>query len=109
MAGAEDDATAGQVCAAGVTAFGPLAVGYANAVPTFGDEPVGALAWQVNAAHAVALPAATGGDGPVRYTLEPSALPAGLTYTPPEETAARAYTLTATDVDGDAATLAFTV
>ncbi len=126
VAGATDDAAAGQVCAAGVTAFGPLGVGYANRVPTFEDRPVGALALQlqVNEAHAVPLPAATGGDGVVRYTLTPPALPAGLTYTPPAagaatggviagtpaaETAARAYTLTATDVDGDTATLAFTV
>ncbi len=124
VVGAEDDATAGQVCAAGVTAFGPLGVGYANRVPTFEDRTVGALALQVNEAHAVPLPAATGGDGAVRYTLTPPELPAGLTYTPPAagaatggviagtpaaETAARAYTLTATDVDGDTATLAFTV
>ena len=59
VAGTQDDAAAGQVCAAGVTAFGPLAVGYANAVPTFGDATVGALAWQVNAAQVVALPAGT--------------------------------------------------
>ena len=44
VAGTTDAAAAGQVCAAGVTAFGPLAVGYRNAVPTFGDEPVGAQA-----------------------------------------------------------------
>ncbi len=124
VAGAEDDAAAGQVCAAGMTAFGPLGVGYANRVPTFEDRPVGALALQVNEAHAVPLPAATGGDGAVRYTLTPPALPAGLTYTPPAagaatggviagtpaaETAARGYTLTATDVDGDTAELPFTL
>ena len=124
VAGAEDAAAAGQVCAAGMTAFGPLGVGYRNAVPTFEDRPVGALAFQVNEAQAVPLPAATGGDGAVRYTLTPPALPAGLTYTPPAagaatggviagtpaaETAARAYTLTATDADGDAATLTFTI
>ena len=59
-AGQQWDPVAGttDAAAAGVTAFGPLAVGYRNAVPTFGDEPVGALAWQVNAAQA-----ATGGDG----------------------------------------------
>ena len=124
VAGAEDAAAAGQVCAAGMTAFGPLGVGYVNRVPTFEDRPVGALAFQVNEAHAVPLPAATGGDGVVRYTLTPPALPAGLTYTPPAagaatggviagtpaaETGARGYTLTATDVDGDTARLAFTV
>ena len=79
------DAAAGQVCAAGMTAFGPLGAGYANAVPTFGDRTVGALELQVDEAHAVALPAATDGDGdtatlgftlavvrtPVRVTLLP--------------------------------------
>ena len=124
VAGTADDADAGQVCATGVRAFGPLAVGYANAVPTFGDRTVGALALRVNEAQAVELPAATGGDGMIRYTLEPVTLPAGLSYvappdptatggmiagTPTAETAARAYALTATDVDGDAATLAFTL
>ena len=124
VAGTADDADAGQVCATGVRAFGPLAVGYANAVPTFGDRTVGALALRVNEAQAVELPAAMGGDGMIRYTLEPADLPARLSYvappdptatggmlagTPTAETAARAYTLTATDVDGDAATLAFTL
>ena len=83
VAGTQDDATAGQICVPGMTAFESLAVGYRNLVPTFGDATVGALAWQVNAAQAVTLPAATGGDGPIRYRLTPPDLPAGLTYTPP--------------------------
>lgn len=69
----------------------------------------------------VALPAATGGDGTLRYGFGP-ALPAGLSYTAPaggdthggtlagtptRVAAARDYTLTATDADGDQATLSF--
>ena len=65
----------------------------------------------------------TGGDASMRYTLTP-ALPGGLTYTPPtgEERSGGAlnglltetqektpYTLTATDRDGDTASLPFTI
>ena len=68
------------------------------------------------------LPAATGGDGPLAYTLAP-ALPDGLGYTAPADARsggtlagtpavpaqAAAWTLTATDADGDTATLTFTI
>ena len=118
VAGATTEAD--RACGAGLTWFGPLAVGYANAVPTFGERTIPAQTGMVAAALTpVALPAATGGDGPTRYDLAP-ALPAGLTYILPTEAAAgmiagvptearpaTTYTLTATDVDGDAATLAF--
>ena len=92
VTGSEEDAAAGQVCATGVTTFSPFAVGYVNAVPTFADAP-------------------------------PDALPAGLTYTAPVGTTtagriagtptaphpATTYTLTATDRDGDRATLTFII
>ena len=70
------------------------------------------------------LPAARGGDRPVRYTLTPAPLPAGLSYTPPVAPgasggiiagmptagqAATAYTLTATDADGDTDTLLLSI
>ena len=66
------------------------------------------------------LPAATGGDGTLTYSLTP-ALPANLRFdpatrllsgTPPPEgsaSAATTYTYTATDEDGDPATLTFTI
>ena len=70
------------------------------------------------------LPAATGGDRPLTYTLMPTpALPVGLTYTEPaltDETGGTiagtptavteeaTYTLTATDADGDQDTLMVT-
>ena len=65
----------------------------------------------------VALPEARGGDAPLRYGLSP-ALPDGLSFdeatrvvsgAPAETMAATVYTLTATDADGDAATLTFTI
>ena len=76
------------------------------------------------------LPAATGGNGPLAYALTgPSGtLPEGVVYTPPADATSgaatsggtltgtpavpaeeSAWTLTATDTDGDRATLGFTV
>ena len=40
IVGAKDDATGGRICADGMTAFGPVAVGYANGVSTFEAQPV---------------------------------------------------------------------
>ena len=92
--------------------------------PTFGDAMVEAQRYTVGTAVTLPLPAATGGDPPLTYTLTPPGLPAGLTYTPPAAAAVTGgtlagtpeavhptttYTLTATDADGDPATLAFTV
>ena len=86
-----------------------------DAQPSFSltpDDRVYAVGWAVNES----LPAATGGDGSLRYALTP-ALPAGLLFdrttrviggTPTRVTAVRTYTLTSTDVDGDAATRTFT-
>ena len=88
VAGAEAEAE--RVCGAGMTWFGPLAAGYANVVPTFGAQTIAAQTGMVAAALApVELPAAEGGDGPVRYALAP-ALPTGLSYTLPTESAAGA-------------------
>ena len=96
--------------------------GFANTAPTFGFATVAAQTFMLGAAIApVALPAAMGGDQPFRYGLAP-ALPAGLSYTLPTESAAGVisgvptetqppteYMLTVTDIDGDAATLTFTL
>ena len=67
----------------------------------------------MDAPVSVTLPAAVGGDGALSYALTP-ALPAGLTYIRPADTTTAAqaettYTLTATDVDGDTAALAFSI
>ena len=85
-----------------------------DAQPAFDRTPADRV-WAVGRAVAETLPAATGGDGSLRHTLTP-ALPAGLSFdrttpairgTPTRVSAARTYTLTATDVDGDAATGTF--
>ena len=63
------------------------------------------------------LPAATGGDGTLTYSLTPAA-PAGLAFdatartltgTPTTAQSATAYTYTATDADGDTASLTFNI
>ena len=85
-----------------------------DAQPAFGLTPPDRV-WAVGRPVAETLPAATGGDGSLRHTLTP-ALPAGLSFdrtaltirgTPTRVSAARTYTLTATDVDNDAATRTF--
>ena len=95
--------------------------GPADRQPTFGDAMVEAQRYTVGTPiPPLALPAATGGDPPLRYALTPLDLPDGLTYTPPAAAdatggtltgtptavhLATTYTLTATDADGDTATL----
>ena len=83
--------------------------------PDFGSAAGPDLALTVGTAATHALPTATGGDTPLRYTVSP-ALPAGLSVnastgvlsgTPGMEIPRTAYTLTATDANGDTATLSF--
>lgn len=98
----------------------------ADALPRFGRKSGSAQRYVVGSAVTATLPAATGGNGTLRYALTPTdsatglpALPAGLTYYAPSTevdartTAAGGGTLagtpTATDVDGDATTLTFSV
>ena len=83
--------------------------------PSFGDANIPALFAEVNQAVVWPLPSATGGDPPLRYSL--SNLPDGLALNPvwqqlqgaatATDTTIAAYT--ATDVDGDTATLTFAV
>ena len=96
-----------------------------DAVPAFGAATISNQSYTQNTAiDTLTLPAATGGDGTLTYTLAgPSgeALPAGLgfnattrqlTGTPTTVQAAKTYTYTATDGDAtnpDAATLTFTI
>ena len=96
----------------------PLTV-EADARPTFDPATWTAQHYRTNTPVSVALPAAAGGNGALRYALTPTdsatglpALPAGLTLgdtAPAAEQAVATYTLAATDVDGDAATLPFTI
>ena len=86
----------------------------ADLAPSFEARTVEDRAWrQDRAIDAFTLPAATGGNLPVRYDLRP-ALPAGVTRegfrvggTPTVPLEATAYTWTATDAAGDTAGLTF--
>ena len=90
----------------------------ANSEPTFGGVTVPSQRYRVDWPIAgVTLPAATGGDGPIAYRLRP-ALPDGIDFdantrtisgTPTATSPAATYAYTATDEDGDAATLTFAV
>ena len=86
-------------------------------VPSFGSTASPAYSWVKGNAVSQALPAATGGDGGVTYSIEES-LPAGLSFaaatrtisgTPTAEQGATNYKLVATDADGDKAELRFSI
>ena len=87
-------------------------------VPSFGAETIADQTYtQDTAITTLTLPEATGGDGTLTYTLTPL-LPGGLTFdatgrtitgTPTSSQAAAEYTYTATDENGDAVSLTFTI
>ena len=88
-----------------------------NAVPAFAtDAAITGQMYTQNVEIAdLTLPQATGGDGALTYTLSPNP-PMGLTFDPAQRTLtgtpeaaqdATEFTYTATDEDGDAATLTF--
>ena len=84
--------------------------------PSFGDATVAGWTWiKDTTIVARQLPVASGGDGDATYTLSPT-LPVGIVFdastrtlsgTPTAVKVPAEYTLTATDRDGDAATLTF--
>ena len=90
----------------------------ADAMPDFGGQDIGDLRFVENQAIAPrTLPQAQSGDAPLSYAIRP-ALPAGLAFnsatrvlsgTPSAVAPRRAYTYTVTDVDGDSASLDFTI
>ena len=116
-----------KVCAR-LKTFSPVALAFENLKPAFPKEHKG-LKKEYPTGQAVtegegALPRAAGGNLPLRYRLEPPALPAGLTYkaseegdnpgltiigTPTTPTAAQPYMLIATDKNDDEAKLPFTI
>ena len=89
-----------------------------DAMPTFGGAGVADQRYRVSTAVIdLVLPRATSGDGELVYDLTP-ALPPGLALdsatrtiagTPTAQASRAQYTWTATDEDGDAATLAFAI
>ena len=93
-----------------------VAPGAADSQPSFGAATVGNQSYQAGTAISpLTLPAATGGDGTLTYSLAPgvpglsfNSTTRQLTGTP---TAAGTYTMTYTvrDADGDLATLSFVV
>ena len=86
--------------------------------PDFGTATVSAQTYTVGQAiTTLTLPAASGGDGTLTYSLSPG-LPAGLTFnaaartitgTPTAAQAATGYTYTVRDADGDTDTLTFNI
>ncbi len=90
----------------------------ANRLPSFGALTIDDQTYTENTAIAdLTLPAATGGDIPLTYTLTPDA-PVGLTFnatnrtlsgTPTAAQSATTYTYTATDTNGDAVSLTFSI
>ncbi len=90
----------------------------ANVAPSFGDASVSAQSYlRKQAIESLTLPQAIDGDGTLTYALTPD-LPTGLRFdaetrmlsgTPLEAMDEATYTLTATDSDGDEATLMFTL
>ncbi len=105
-----------RVCAAGVTSFSLFTTDYKDTLPSFAEDFPEALSWTVDEEIAPPpLPKAEGGDGIIDYTLTP-ALPDGverngvrLSGAPTAEMAVTDYTWTATDDDGQSATLEFTI
>ncbi len=99
------------------TALNTIAV-EADTTPSFGSSSILDKTWVKNVSiGTVTLPAATGGNGTLGYSLT-GTLPAGVTFddsartlsgTPTSKQDATTYTYKATDADGDAATLTFTI
>ena len=90
----------------------------ADAAPGFGDAAIADRSWsQGRAIRALQLPAASGGNGALSYTLTPD-LPAGLSFdastrqiagAPTTLQPAASYTYRVADQDNDEATLTFTI
>ena len=85
---------------------------------SFGAETIANQAWVVGTAESLMLPEATGGEGTITYSLSPSTLPDGVTFTassrilagsPTGRFTSDTFTYTATDGDGTTVELTFTI
>ena len=92
-----------------------LAVPEVDTAPSFGDATVAAQNHRVNTAVNLSLPAATGGNGTLTYSLAPN-LPSSFSFDAATRVlsgqsatavTATTYTLTVADEDGDTDALAF--
>ena len=84
----------------------------------FGSETIDDQAWSVGTAESLTLPEATGGEGTITYSLSPTTLPDGVTFTastrvlagtPTGRFASATFTYTAEDADGTTVDLTFTI
>ena len=119
--GGTRESPGGSAAAAALVALLSLAPSVAAQSPalSFGSAAVESKLYDTGTAITpIVLPEATGGAGTLSYTLSPSTLPRGLTWTastrtiagtPTTVTAATTYTWQATDGDGDRATLTFSL
>ena len=118
IADAADTSVAASLGLGGLSIGGPSGRTVRDTRPTFSQAAAAAdRLLEKDAAASTTLPLATGGDGALTYGISP-ALPAGLTLASarptitgtPTVAGATTHTLTATDADGDRATLGpFTV
>ena len=84
----------------------------------FGSETIDDQAWEVGTAESLTLPEATGGEGTITYSLSPTTLPDGVTFTastrvlagtPTGRFTSATFTYTAEDADGTTVDLTFTI
>ena len=84
----------------------------------FGSETIDDQAWSVGTAESLTLPEATGGEGTITYSLSPTTLPDGVTFTastrvlagtPTGRFTSATFTYTAEDADGTTVDLTFTI
>ena len=96
-------------------AWSALSPQFTHRVPSFGTSRVSDQSWTEGSSVSLTLPAATGGDGTLTYSLSP-ALPSGVTRTnfavsgaPSAVKTRTMHTWTATDENGDKASITFHV
>ena len=89
----------------------------AIAALSFGSQTIANQSWEVGATESLTLPAATGGNGTITYSLSPT-LPAGISFNassrvlsgnPTSTFSSATFTYTATDGDGTTVELTFSI